>query len=129
AAMAQRTSAMHGGKPVKWLGDGVMLYFDHPLGAVRMALQMVDEGPSLHLPAIHAGVSAGPVVFQGGDYYGRTVNLAARVAAQAAPGEVLATDEVADHSAGSDIRFQPIGAVELKGFVRPVALHRVLAGG
>jgi len=78
AAMAQETAARHGGKPVKWLGDGVMMYFDRPLGAVRAALQMVREGPALDLPAIHGGVSAGPVVFQDGDYYGRTVNLAAR---------------------------------------------------
>jgi adenylate cyclase len=126
AATAQQISARHGGKPVKWLGDGVMLYFEHPAGAVRMALQMVHEGPSLNLPAIHAGVSAGPVVFQGGDYYGRTVNLAARVAAHAVPGEVLATDEVVDHAGGNDIRFESIGAVELKGFVRPVTLHRAI---
>jgi adenylate cyclase len=127
AAIAQRTSALHGGKPVKWLGDGVMMYFDHPIGAVRTALQMVREGPALNLPAIHAGVSAGPVVFQGGDYYGRTVNLAARIAAHATQGEVLTTDEVAEEAGGSGIVFEPIGAVELKGFVRPVALHRAVA--
>ena len=48
------------------------------------------------------------------------------MAAHASPGEVLATDEVANHSTGGDIRFEPIGAVELKGFVRPVALHRAV---
>jgi adenylate cyclase len=126
AALAQQASARHGGKPIKWLGDGVMLYFDHPVGAVRTALQMIQEGPALSLPAIHAGVSAGPVVFQGGDYYGRTVNLAARVAARASPGEVLATNEVVDHASGNDIDFEPIGAVALKGFVWPVTLHRAI---
>jgi adenylate cyclase len=124
AAMAQQTSGRHGGKPVKWLGDGVMLYFDRAVGAVRAALRMVRDGPALRLPAIHAGVSAGPVVFQDGDYFGRTVNLAARVAAHAAGGEVLATDEVAHEASANDIAFEPIGTVELKGFSRPVALHR-----
>jgi adenylate cyclase len=103
AAMAQRTSGRHGGKPVKWLGDG-----------------------ALELPAIHAGVSAGLVVFQDGDYYGRTVNLAARVAAHAAPGEVLATEEVVLASTGDEIVFEPIGAVGLKGFRRPMMLHRAV---
>jgi class 3 adenylate cyclase len=127
AALAQRASARNSGKPVKWLGDGVMIHFEHPVGAVRTALQMAAEAPTLDLPAIHAGVSAGPIVYQGGDYYGRTVNLAARVAAHAAPGEVLATDEVVQEARGQEIEFEPIGAVELKGFARPVTLHRALA--
>jgi class 3 adenylate cyclase len=127
AALAQRASASNSGKPVKWLGDGVMIHFEHPVGAVRTALQMAAEAPTLDLPAIHAGVSAGPIVYQGGDYYGRTVNLAARVAAHAAPGEVLATDEVVQEARGQEIEFEPIGAVELKGFARPVTLHRALA--
>jgi class 3 adenylate cyclase len=42
------------------------------------------------------GVAAGPVVVQGGDYFGRTVNLAARIAAHASAGQVLVSQSVAD---------------------------------
>ena len=45
ARMAQAVSARHGGLPVKWLGDGVMLYFEDPRGAVGGALEMVAEAP------------------------------------------------------------------------------------
>ena len=74
--------------PVKWLGDGVMVYFREPAGAVLAALEMVEQLPEAGLPPAHVGVAAGPVVVQGGDYSGRTVNLAARIAAYARAGRV-----------------------------------------
>ena len=85
AVLVGRSSREHGGVPVKWLGDGVMSYFRDPAGAVLAALQMVEQLPEAGLPPAHVGVAAGPVVVQGGDYFGRTVNLAARIAAYAAP--------------------------------------------
>jgi class 3 adenylate cyclase len=81
-----RSAREHGGVPVKWLGDGVMVHFRDPDGAVLAALQMVEQFPAAGLPPAHVGVAAGPVVVQGGDYYGRTVNLAARIAARAGAG-------------------------------------------
>jgi adenylate cyclase len=61
------------------------------------------------------GIHAGPVVFQEGDYFGRTVNIASRIAEYARPGEVLVTQEVVDASDGTPVTFTEIGPVELKG--------------
>ena len=77
--LVNRSSREHGGVPVKWLGDGVMVHYREPAGAVLAALQMVEQLPAAGLPPAHVGVAAGPVVVQGGDYFGRTVNLAARI--------------------------------------------------
>jgi len=50
------------------------------------------------------GIHAGPVVFQEGDYFGRTVNLAARIGEYARPGEVLVSQEVVDAAEGGRCR-------------------------
>src|SRR5918994_2112555 len=89
AVLVNRSAREHGGVPVKWLGDGVMVHYREPAGAVRSALQLVEEVPEAGLPPAYVGVAAGPVVVQGGDYFGRTVNLAARIAAHATAGQVL----------------------------------------
>jgi adenylate cyclase len=53
---------------------------------VVAALELVDGVASAGLPPAHVGLHAGPVLFQQGDYYGRTVNLASRIAEYARPG-------------------------------------------
>ena len=108
---------------MKWLGDGVMFYFEQPGNAVLAALDMV-EGVATHaLPPAHVGIHAGPVVFQEGDYFGRTVNTAARIAEYARPGEVLVTQEVVDAAHESPVTFIEIGPVELKGVSGATHLH------
>ncbi|HEX4940934.1 MAG TPA: adenylate cyclase regulatory domain-containing protein, partial [Actinomycetota bacterium] len=77
--LVQRPAERHGGKVVKWLGDGVMFHFREPTGGVVAALEMIDAISAAGLPPAHVGLHTGPVVFQGGDYFGRTVNLAARI--------------------------------------------------
>jgi class 3 adenylate cyclase len=123
AEMVQRTSRGHGGRPVKWLGDGVMFHFKSPGPAVVAALEMVQRAPKSGLLPAHAGLAAGPVVASGGDFFGRTVNMASRVAAHAAPGQTLVTDEVVELSGGLPVRFRVVGPVELKGVPAPVRLH------
>jgi adenylate cyclase len=125
APLVQRSAERHGGKVVKWLGDGVMFHFREPIGGVTAALEMVDAIAAAGLPPAHVGLHTGPVVFQGGDYFGRTVNLAARIGERAAPGQVLVTQEIVDRVAPDGIAFEPIGAVELKGVSEPVLLHAV----
>jgi adenylate cyclase len=119
-----RSSVAHGGKPIKWLGDGVMFYFAEPGPAVRAALEMVDDLAAAGLPPAHVGLNAGPVLYQEGDYFGQTVNLTSRIAEYARPGEVLVTRGVADVSLGPDVAFEPIGQVELKGVAGTVQLLR-----
>jgi adenylate cyclase len=119
----QRTSMQHGGKPVKWLGDGVMFYFRDPGPGVVAALEMVDGAAEAGLPPAHVGLHAGPVLFQEGDYFGRTVNVAARIADYARPGEVLVTQDVVDASEDVPVSFTEIGPIELKGVAGPVVLH------
>ena len=115
AALVRQSSQEHGGQPVKWLGDGVMFYFADPGQAVLAALDMVGGVATHALPPAHVGIHAGPVVFQEGDYFGRTVNIAARIAEYARPGEVLVSQEVVDAAAGTPVTFTQIGPVELKG--------------
>jgi adenylate cyclase len=116
AVLVDRSARAHGGVPVKWLGDGVMLYFRDPPGAVEAALGMVRRVPEAGLPPAHVGVAAGPVVVQGGDYFGRTVNLASRVAAQAQAGQVLVTTAVAQAWHGDGVSFIDLGDLRLRGF-------------
>ena len=124
STVVRRSSMEHGGKPVKWLGDGVMFYFRDPGGGVLGALDMVEEVNRHDLPPAHVGIHAGPVIFQEGDYYGRTVNIAARIADHAGPGEVLVTREVVEASAGLPVTFTPTAPVELKGVSGPLSLQR-----
>jgi adenylate cyclase len=113
--VVERSSVRHGGKPIKWLGDGVMFHFRDPGPGVRAALEMVSGLQTAGLPPAHVGLHAGPVIFQGGDYFGQTVNISARIADYARPGEVLVSKAVADASEGAGIAFLDIGVVELKG--------------
>jgi class 3 adenylate cyclase len=120
AVLVERLARVQGGTPVKWLGDGVMLHFREPAGAVVSALDMVRRVPEAGLPQAHVGVAAGPVVVQGGDYFGRTVNLASRLAARAQAGQVLVTAAVAEAPAPDGVVFSDLGALRLKGFSAPV---------
>jgi len=123
ATLVRGSSREHEGQPVKWLGDGVMFYFREPGAAVLAAVEMVEVVGRQGLPPAHVGIHAGPVVFQEGDYFGRTVNLAARIAEYARPGEVLVSQEVVDAVDAASVSFVEIGPVELKGVPGTLRLH------
>jgi adenylate cyclase len=122
AVLVGRSAREHGGVPVKWLGDGVMVHYRDPAGAVLAALELVEELPKAGLPPAHVGVAAGPVVVQGGDYFGRTVNLAARIATRAGPGQVLVSQSVAESAPPTGVSLVALGELRLKGFAHPVRL-------
>ncbi|HEY7283422.1 MAG TPA: adenylate/guanylate cyclase domain-containing protein [Actinomycetota bacterium] len=123
ADLVQDASRPHGGRPVKLLGDGVMFHFPEAAPAVACALELVERAPAEGLPPAHVGVSVGPVVVRDGDYFGRTVNVAARVADKAGPHEVFVTGEVVGAAAGA-ATFTEVGPFELKGIAEPLVLHR-----
>lgn len=117
------TSVRHGGKAIKWLGDGVMFHFRDPGPGVLAALEMVEGAQAAELPPAHVGLHAGPVLFQEGDYFGRTVNVASRIADYARRGEVLVTDDVVAASDVEGLSFESIGPVELKGLSETIPLN------
>jgi adenylate cyclase len=123
AGLVRRSAQEHDGLPVKWLGDGVMTYFRAPADAVLAALEMAEVVVRQGLPPAHVGIHAGPVVVQDGDYFGRTVNLAARIADYARPGEVLVSREVVEAAGAGPARFTEIGPVELKGVSGTLRLY------
>jgi adenylate cyclase len=125
ATLVRASSREHEGQPVKWLGDGVMFYFPNPGDGVLAALDMVEGVAADALPPARVGIHAGPVVFQEGDYFGRTVNIAARIAEFARPGEVLVTQEVVDVADLDGVGLAAIGPVELKGVSQPLSLLSV----
>jgi adenylate cyclase len=124
-----RGSAMeHGGTAVKLLGDGVMFHFPDPEGSIRCAMQLLPAAAERNLPPARVGIHSGPVVFRDGDYFGRTVNVAARITDYARPREVLVSRSALE-SAGivEGVVFEPIGPVALKGVSEPVTLFTARA--
>jgi adenylate cyclase len=78
-------------------------------------------------PLPRIGIHHGAALYRDGDYYGRAVNLAARVGARAAGGEVLVTRSVVQ-AAGRHLEFHHIGEVKLKGFDEPTELFLAQEG-
>jgi adenylate cyclase len=100
-----------------------MFHFPDPGQGVLAALDMVEGVATHDLPPARVGIQAGPVVFQEGDYFGRTVNVASRIADYARPGEVVVTQDVVDAADGASVSFTEIGDVELKGVSGTLRLH------
>lgn len=126
AMLVEDISRLHSGRPMRWLGDGGIFYFKRPSAAVLAALEMAEGALSAGLPPTHIGIQAGPVIFQDGDVYGRTVNVAARIADRAQAGEVLTSEETIEQAEGVEVRYERVGPAELKGVGEPVVLYRVL---
>jgi adenylate cyclase len=122
--VVREAAQAHGGRPVKWLGDGVMFHFTDPGSAIRSGLDLVEQTEkTIEVPA-RIGINAGAVVTQEGDYFGRTVNVAARIADYARPHEVLVSETAKQSAGDSDVAFELVGDVPLKGVSRAVRLHR-----
>jgi adenylate cyclase len=125
--LAALASQVAGGpvRLVKTIGDAAMLVSPEPAALVDAALTLVDaaEAEGEDFPPLHAGIALGPVVSRGGDFYGRSVNLASRIAAIAWPGSALCDDAVHD-AAEEAFRWSLAGERRLKGVKRPVRLWR-----
>jgi class 3 adenylate cyclase len=130
-AIVRGCLATWGGREVKHTGDGIMASFISPASAVRCGREIqralvarAEELPDDPL-AVRIGAAAGEPVERNQDLFGSTVQLAARLCARAAPGEVLVSAVLADLCIGKGMRFDDLGEDELKGFPDPVRIRRV----
>ena len=107
---------------VKNIGDGVMIVGNDPVALTDWAIGFQEGFEPRSQPRI--AVHQGSTLYRDGDYFGRNVNLAARVVARAQAGEVLVTEPVVGAvGTRTDLVFEPIGDVQLKGFSEPTALY------
>ena len=113
------------------IGDELMLRCHDAATAIRLSLAIVhDIGATHGFPSVRIGLHTGSAVERGGDWFGATVNTAARIAALAAGGEILLS-EAAKDAAGdtSDIELVPRGRRELKNMRQPVLLFAAVRSG
>ena len=126
AGVVQEAAQTQGCRPVKWLGDGVMFHFADAGTAIRSGLELIERTEkAISVPA-RIGIDAGAVVVQDGDYFGRTVNVAARIADYARPHEVLVSDAARESCGVDGVEFELIGDVPLKGVSNAVRLHKAV---
>jgi class 3 adenylate cyclase len=126
AGVVNQAAQAHDGRAVKWLGDGVMFHFTDPGRAILAALDLIEQTEqAIRVPA-RMGINAGTVIAQEGDYFGSTVNIAARIADYAQPHEVLVTEDTRQVAHVDGVEFELIGDVPLKGVSQSVRVHRVL---
>ena len=121
----------HGGSTVKSQGDGFMLAFPSARRAVECAIE-VQRAASAHKAGdealqVRIGIHTGEVLRQGEDFFGRHVNLAARVGAAAQLGQILVSSLVQGVVSGDhELHFQGPRCIELKGFDQPESVYEVV---
>jgi class 3 adenylate cyclase/pimeloyl-ACP methyl ester carboxylesterase len=126
SALADRT-----GREIKHTGDGIMASFRSVSDAAGAALLMRDQIANLarerpdHPLAIRVGLNAGEPVAEGGDLFGSTVQIAARVCDRAGTGEVVVTDVVRELLRGKQMRFDDFGLHDMKGVDGSIRLWRL----
>src|SRR6185312_16729314 len=105
----QEAAQAHGGRAVKWLGDGVMFHFSDSRDAILSGLELVERAEQAMSVPARIGINAGAVIAQEGDYFGRTVNIAARIADYARPREVLVSEAARQSADGDDLAYELVG--------------------
>jgi class 3 adenylate cyclase len=113
-----------GGRIVKFLGDAVMWVHADPARLAKAALDLVDHPRAREAGLqVRAGLGYGPILALSGDYFGNAVNLAARLVAAAAPGQILAAEEVYKQLPQWPAVVQE--PLQLKGFDAPVIAYEL----
>ena len=126
AQLVNEVASEHRGDVVKMLGDGVHFHFRDPCDAVRASLAIVHSVGAKGLPPAHVGVNAGPMIYDEGDYFGRTVNIAARIAAQASQNQVFVGEDLVRQFEPDGFELREVGPFDLKGISRPVVVYEAL---
>lgn len=120
----------HGAEEVKTIGDASMVRCDDPADAVGLGLRIVDEvGARPEFPSVRVGIHTGGAVNRNDDWFGRAVNLAARLSGLAPGGEVLiseATRRAIGDLAGVELR--SLGPRSFKNIAESVDVFRALRG-
>ena len=112
--------------PIKWIGDEAMFGFPDPATALQALGRLLPACRSEpRIPLTRTGLNHGPVLRRANDLFGTTVNVAARIAALASPGQLLATQAVADIAAASGIVARDIGKVALRSIADHVPLYAI----
>jgi adenylate cyclase len=126
AQLVNEVAGDHHGEVVKMLGDGVHFHFGDPGDAVRASLEIIDAVGPRGLPPAHVGVNAGPMIYDEGDYFGRTVNLAARIASQAPENRVFVGEDLVHNVEPQGFQVLEVGQFDLKGIAQPVTLYEAV---
>jgi adenylate cyclase len=112
--------------PIKWIGDEVMLSFPDPQSAMRAMGNLLPAcRRDSRLPLTRTALHYGPVIRRGNDLFGSTVNIAARLSALAAPGQLLATQPVADVAAAEGILVNDLGETSLRSIPNKLRLFEI----
>ncbi len=118
----------HAARVVKQLGDGLLLFFEDPLEAVDALFAMhvaANDATVEGIPMwVRCGVHWGTPRVRGLDLIGHDVNLASRVSALAAPGEIIATESFIQQLDGRAANFCNVGPVFVKGVTEPITIWR-----
>jgi adenylate cyclase len=115
---------------VKMIGDAAMFASREPVPVLDAVIGLVDAAATDEMPSLKAGVAAGPALGRGGDWYGRPVNLAARITSFARPDSVVVTQGVRDAleaENGGRFSFSFTGKHRFKGISGETAVYRVRA--
>jgi class 3 adenylate cyclase len=129
-AMVEGIARKFGGRKVKHLGDGLMLCFGSAQAMAGCMTSIIDtmkgfvQRPEVPVYRIRCGGHFGEAIHKGDDFFGSTVQLAARVAGSAGPNEARLCATVVDPDNPAFRRFQDCGAATLKGFAEPRVLAR-----
>jgi adenylate cyclase len=118
-----------GARLLERAGDGILVVANTAASAVRSAVALTDaiEGEPL-FPLVRVGAHGGMVVELDGAYFGTALNLTARLAAHARPGQLLCTERVTVASARLEgLAFRPLGPVRLKNILNPVPVFEVVS--
>lgn len=114
------------GPPIKWIGDEAMFGFPDPATALKVLGRLLPACRSEpRIPLTRTGLHHGPVLRRSNDLFGSTVNIAARIAALASPGQMLATGPIATIAAASGIAAQDLGKVALRSIADHLPLYAI----